>query len=172
MFFGFTITHFNTHLSLQPQQPSPTWTGDSPSAWTEMVWRMKKTDPTPWRKVRENLWAPEAIALLQSPQPQEVGCRGFFSLLLLHFHSRVCGDDFKEHFPSAGSCVLGLHWRQEGWKKKEGGREESLAWLVWRGGEGGGEMTSQLGLGRGFIQPTLQGSACREPVWKVTLPCR
>lgn len=146
--------------------------GDSPSAWTEMIWRMKKTDPTPWRKVRENLWEPEAIALLAKPSAAGGWLPRLFLSPPLHFHSGVCGDDFKERFPSAGSYVLDLHWRREGWKKKEGGREESLAWLVWRGGEGGGEMSSQLGLGRGFIQPSLQSSAHREPVWKVTLPCR
>lgn len=58
--------------------------------------------------------------------------------------------------------------------EKERGRERGILGLASVKGRGrlGGEMSSQLGLGRGCIQPCLQGSARREPVWKVTLPCR
>lgn len=131
--------------------------GDSPSAWTEMIWRMKKTDPTPWRKVRENLREPEAIALLAKPSAAGGWLPRLFLSPPLHFCSGVCSDDFKELFPSAGSCVLGLHWRREGWKKKEGGREESLAWLVWRGGEGwGGRCPASWGWGEAVSSPVCR----------------
>lgn len=104
-----------------------------------MIWSMKKADPTPWRKVRENLWEPGAIVLFAKSSAAEGWLPRLFFSPPLHFCSRVCGDDFKEHSPWAGSFVLGLYWRQEGWKKKEGEREESLARLVWRGGEVGWE---------------------------------
>lgn len=150
--------------------------GDSPSASTEMIWRMKKTDPMPWRKMRENLWEPEAISLLAKPSATGGWLPRLFLSPPLALSQRALRWWFQGALSLGRILRLGFALKAGG-VEKERGRERGILGLAsvkgrGRGGERRGEMSSQLRMGRGFLQPTLQGSVHREPVWKVPLPCQ
>lgn len=130
---------------------------------------MKKTGPTARAKGRDDLREPKAIAPPRSPPAAGGGAEVFLSPL----SSTGCSDGFKEPLSLGGILRLGSVLKVGGVEKE---REREGEWNLSLGGCEGegrwGEMSGQLGLGRGFAQPSRQGSEQREPVRKVTLPCQ